>query len=77
MATDHEDTTEGAVHCFQDEFGNWHSYTFSQESTGTASAVVPTTSSLASSSRLLTTMLHNQQNAPTAASLAGDSEFKQ
>ena len=30
LAVDYEDTTEGAVHCFQDEFGNWHSYTFSQ-----------------------------------------------
>ena len=28
MAKDHEDTTEGATHCFQDEYGNWHSYTF-------------------------------------------------
>ena len=37
LATDHEDTTEGAVHCFQDEFGNWHSYTFSQTSAGVSS----------------------------------------
>ena len=29
------------MHCFQDEFGNWHSYTFGQESSGTASIVVP------------------------------------
>ena len=41
IATDHEDTSEGAVHCFQDEFGNWHSYTFGQDSSGTASMVVP------------------------------------
>ena len=41
IATDHEDTSEGAVHCFQDEFGNWHSYTFGQESSGTTSIVVP------------------------------------
>ena len=39
LATDHEDTTEGAIHCFQDEFGNWHSYTFGQESSGTARTV--------------------------------------
>ena len=39
IATDHEDTTEGAVHCFQDEFGNWHSYTFGTDSSGTASNV--------------------------------------
>jgi hypothetical protein len=30
LAVDYEDTSEGAVHCFQDEFGNWHSYTFGQ-----------------------------------------------
>ena len=41
VATDHEDTSEGAVHCFQDEFGNWHTYTFCAESTGTAVTVNP------------------------------------
>ena len=50
LATDHEDTTEGAIHCFQDEFGNWHSYTFGQESSGTArtvaSASVPSTNAM-------------------------------
>ena len=50
LATDHEDTTEGAIHCFQDEFGNWHSYTFGQESSGTArtvaSAAAPTTNTV-------------------------------
>ncbi len=59
LATDHEDTTEGAVHCFQDEFGNWHSYTFSQESTGTASQVLPTSTPI--SSRMITTALSQQQ----------------
>lgn len=54
LATDHADTTEGAVHCFQDEFGNWHSYTFSQESTGTASVVVPTSTPV--SSRLMNSL---------------------
>ncbi|XP_023334859.1 uncharacterized protein LOC111706259 [Eurytemora carolleeae] len=28
FAENHEDTTAGAVHCYQDEYGNWHSYTF-------------------------------------------------
>ena len=45
LATDHEDTTEGAVHCFQDEFGNWHSYTFSQTSAGVSSVGLPATDS--------------------------------
>ena len=59
IATDHEDTTEGAVHCFQDEFGNWHSYTFGPESTGTASTVNQATTS--TNSRLLSSMLQQQQ----------------
>ncbi|KAG8233455.1 hypothetical protein J437_LFUL010566, partial [Ladona fulva] len=41
IATSHDDTTEGAVHCFQDEFGNWLTYTFDERGTGTASGVVP------------------------------------
>lgn len=35
MANSHDDTTEGAVHYFQDERGNWHSYTFTEKSAGT------------------------------------------
>ena len=33
IATSHEDTSAGAVHCFQDEFGQWHSYTFGDGNT--------------------------------------------
>jgi hypothetical protein len=36
IATSHDDTTEGAVHCFRDEHGNWQSYTFAEKGTGTA-----------------------------------------
>lgn len=32
----HDDTTAGAVHCFQDEFGNWMTYTFDDNGMGTA-----------------------------------------
>lgn len=32
----HDDTTAGAVHCFQDEFGNWLTYTFDENGMGTA-----------------------------------------
>lgn len=32
----HDDTTAGAVHCFQDEFGNWLTYTFDENGLGTA-----------------------------------------
>ncbi|KAI8505516.1 hypothetical protein Bbelb_167050, partial [Branchiostoma belcheri] len=36
LAMSHEDTTKGAVHCFQDEFGNWLTYTFDDNSAGVA-----------------------------------------
>ncbi|XP_040571962.1 pecanex-like protein 1 [Lepeophtheirus salmonis] len=39
FAKDHEDTTEGAIHCFIDEDGNLCSYSFGSESGGTAQAV--------------------------------------
>ena len=32
IATDHDDTSQGAVHCFKDEFGNWQTYTFGGDS---------------------------------------------
>jgi len=32
LATTHEDTSTGAVHCFKDEFGQWYSYTFGDDS---------------------------------------------
>ncbi|XP_076061039.1 pecanex isoform X2 [Oratosquilla oratoria] len=41
LASSHEDTTEGAVHCFQDEQGNWFTYTFNDRGVSTASSVVP------------------------------------
>ncbi|GFO35467.1 pecanex-like protein 1 [Plakobranchus ocellatus] len=36
LATSHDDTTDGAVHWFQDEQGNWMSYTFGENSSGVA-----------------------------------------
>lgn len=39
IAESHEDTTVGAVHVFQDERGNWFSYTFDENSTGTAKGI--------------------------------------
>ncbi|KAI6196811.1 Pecanex-like protein [Aphelenchoides besseyi] len=35
----HEDTTEGAIHSFQDEKGNWWAYAFDGRSSGTAQAL--------------------------------------
>ncbi|XP_037072385.1 pecanex-like protein 1, partial [Pollicipes pollicipes] len=34
LATSHDDTTEGAVHYFQDEFGNWLAYAFDERGPG-------------------------------------------
>ncbi|KAM7299440.1 pecanex-like protein 1 isoform X2 [Ixodes scapularis] len=34
LAISHDDTSPGAVHCFQDEHGNWQTYTFDENSTG-------------------------------------------
>ncbi|XP_055880236.1 pecanex-like protein 1 isoform X3 [Biomphalaria glabrata] len=36
LATSHDDTTDGAVHWFQDEQGNWMSYSFGENSSGVA-----------------------------------------
>ncbi|XP_048259849.1 pecanex-like protein 1 isoform X1 [Haliotis rufescens] len=36
LATSHMDTTDGAVHYFQDESGNWLTYTFGENSSGVA-----------------------------------------
>ncbi|XP_072945543.1 pecanex-like protein 1 isoform X2 [Epargyreus clarus] len=38
FATSFEDTTDGAIHCFMDEYGNWMSYTFDKNSSGRAQA---------------------------------------
>ncbi|KAF0296666.1 Pecanex-like protein 1 [Amphibalanus amphitrite] len=38
LATSHDDTTEGAVHYFQDEFGHWLAYTFDGRGVGVAAA---------------------------------------
>jgi hypothetical protein len=43
VASSHDDTTEGAVHYFQDERGNWHSYTFTDKpAIGTATQTAVT-----------------------------------
>ncbi|OZC11324.1 hypothetical protein X798_01740 [Onchocerca flexuosa] len=36
VALDHEDTSQGAVHSFQDEDGNWWTYVFDEHGVGTA-----------------------------------------
>ncbi|KAH7727243.1 Pecanex [Aphelenchoides avenae] len=39
VAYDHEDTSQGAVHSFQDEHGNWWTYAFDEQGGGTAQAL--------------------------------------
>ncbi|KRY53192.1 Pecanex-like protein 1 [Trichinella britovi] len=39
MAASHDDTSEGAVHCFQDQDGHWWTYTFCSNGTGTAQSL--------------------------------------
>lgn len=52
IASSHDDTTEGAIHYFQDELGNWHSYTFSEGGGGTGGSgtVMPLRDNLPASS---------------------------
>lgn len=38
FATSFDDTTDGAIHCFMDEYGNWMSYTFDKNSSGRGQA---------------------------------------
>ena len=59
IAVDHADTSEGAVHCFQDELGNWHTYRFGSDSTGIATQVNTPTIPAANGNRLLSTLLQS------------------
>lgn len=36
VAYDHDDTSQGAIHSFQDEKGNWWTYAFDEQGSGTA-----------------------------------------
>ncbi|MFH4978025.1 hypothetical protein AB6A40_004734 [Gnathostoma spinigerum] len=54
VAIDHEDTSQGAVHSFQDEDGNWWTYAFDDHGLGTAHAL--------GSSRALIEMINNNSS---------------
>ncbi|VDM21560.1 unnamed protein product [Wuchereria bancrofti] len=58
VALDHEDTSQGAVHSFQDEDGNWWTYVFDEHGVGTAHAL--------GSSRALIEMIQNNSTATNA-----------
>ena len=59
LATSHNDTSEGAVHCFRDDSGRWLAYTFDEKGSGIAAA-----SRISSnhSEKLLNTLLRQQIN---------------
>ena len=51
IATDHDDTSTGAVHCFKDEFGNWQTYTFGGDSLASSAVAVGHLASLLNKDR--------------------------
>ncbi|GFT28219.1 pecanex-like protein 1 [Nephila pilipes] len=55
LASSHNDTSPGAIHCFQDEHGNWLTYTFDENSTGIARGL-----STAADVKLLEFMMDNK-----------------
>ncbi|XP_028982643.1 pecanex-like protein 1 [Diachasma alloeum] len=58
LATNHNDTTEGAVHCYRDDNGRWLAYTFDEKGSGVATSVpIPP----GPSDKLLNTLLMRQQ----------------
>ncbi|XP_021944333.1 pecanex-like protein 1 isoform X3 [Folsomia candida] len=40
VANSHDDTTEGAIHYFQDERGSWHSYIFTEKSPAPITTII-------------------------------------
>ncbi|XP_011311909.1 pecanex-like protein 1 isoform X2 [Fopius arisanus] len=58
LATNHNDTSEGAVHCYRDDNGRWLAYTFDEKGSGVATSVpIPP----GPSDKLLNTLLMRQQ----------------
>lgn len=61
LATSHNDTSDGSVHCFKDEHGNWLTYTFDEKGLGTANSGISPVTPI-SNSKLLNTLLRQQHN---------------
>ncbi|XP_033209736.1 pecanex-like protein 1 isoform X3 [Belonocnema kinseyi] len=57
LATSHNDTSEGAVHCFRDDSGRWLAYTFDEKGSGIATA---SRISSNDNEKLLNTLLRQQ-----------------
>lgn len=60
LATSHNDTSDGSVHYFKDEHGNWLTYTFDEKGMGTANTGLPVTP--ANNNKLLNTLLRQQHS---------------
>lgn len=58
LATSHNDTSDGSVHCFRDEHGNWMTYTFDEKGLGTANSGPPVTP--IANSKFIKTLLRQQ-----------------
>ncbi|KAK2578679.1 hypothetical protein KPH14_012167 [Odynerus spinipes] len=59
LATNHNDTSEGAVHYFRDDNGGWLAYTFDEKGSGLATATqIPSSNN----EKLLNTLLRQQLN---------------
>lgn len=61
LATSHNDTSDGSVHCFKDEHGNWLTYTFDEKGLGTANSGISSVTPI-SNSKLLNTLLRQQHS---------------
>jgi len=65
VAASHEDTTSGAVHCFQDEKGNWQTYQFGGDSQVSTTVGLPAT---VTPGRALAGFLNRQMSENSAGS---------
>ncbi|KAG1654166.1 Pecanex-like protein 1 [Nymphon striatum] len=69
IANSHNDTTDGAVHCFQDEHGNWLAYTFNENSAGVATGLAPASQSKLC--KLVNESNHKWENSSHSSSSSG------
>eukprot|EP00112_Aurelia_sp_Birch-Aquarium-sp1_P002145 Seg1232.15 transcript_id=Seg1232.15/GoldUCD/mRNA.D3Y31 product="Pecanex-like protein 3" protein_id=Seg1232.15/GoldUCD/D3Y31 len=81
MALCHEDTSAGAVHCFQDEFGIWHTYIFGDDVNEGEPLPHPTNEHSIGSSALLRDLLRSSsrrgaESGSTQASLTDRDLFE-
>eukprot|EP00794_Sanderia_malayensis_P020280 gene20280-22266_t len=74
MALTHDDTTTGAVHCYKDEYGLWHTYVFGDETT--ADRPLPSASQRSAVSNSFLRDLRRARSGSTPASLTDRDLFE-